>query len=93
MIKARNALPLPPLRIGQSCMPWVRGRGADITRIRAVVFKNIETGRGVEHFDFAKVIFAPIAAQTRRLAKDRTAGRTGLRVDRVVFHVDTATGQ
>ena len=78
LVKTGDDLPLFPLRIQQTDMARMIRRGAEVARIRAVIFQNAAAGLLEKLPEFAEIIFAPDAAEARRIAETRAAGFAGL---------------
>ncbi len=57
------------------------------------MFQNAAAGLFEKLPKLAKIIFAPDAAETRRIAEPRAAGLAGLRIDDIVRRVNRTAGE
>src|ERR1039458_5615630 len=85
LVKVRDLLPLRPLRVRETSMSGVMSRGADISRIRTVMFENAHSGLFEEGPQLSKVLNTPTTPEARRMPEDGPFGRPGFGIDNVIF--------
>ena len=71
----------------------MRGRGADIPRIRAIVLENSHSGLFKEAAYLAEIIVSPFTGQTGGTSEDHTSPFSCLRIDYIHFITDPPAGQ
>ena len=93
MVKVGYLLELIPLRVVQTLVICVSGRGTRVAGVRTIMLKAGHTGFLDKRLDLAEIFVAPITAQTRRTAKDGTTAFARFGIDNIYLVADPTTGQ